>query len=89
MNEDSIYGLVPIIKYIDWGLRVRGVFDNLHDTKTPSADLLKAYELGLFDGRISAHDCSKNGILDLFLMKKYTLLFLCEYGDEIIYSRYG
>jgi hypothetical protein len=85
--ETTIHGNIPIIDYISWGLKARGVFDNDPGTRHPSATLLAAYELGIIDGRVKSDDCMVNGQLDLFLIKKNTLLFLCEYGDEIIYSR--
>ena len=89
-TETSTQGDIPILNYIEWGLRARGVFDNqeaLTKFKSPSILLRAAYELGLEDGRITFNQCSVGGVLNLFLMKKHTLLFLCEYGDEIIYSR--
>jgi hypothetical protein len=84
VTENTARGEIPIIVYIEWGLRARGVFD---DGNEFSDTLRVAYELGLFDGRISAEQCIVDGNLNLFLVKKHTLLFLCEYGDEIIYSR--
>ena len=83
-SENSIRADIPIISYIEWGLRARGVF---HNDDVLSGSLKSAYELGLIDGRISAEQCTADGKLNLFLVKKYTLLYLCEYGDEIIYSR--
>ena len=85
VTEDSMRDNKPILYYIDWGLRARGVIDT--DTQESNNALMEAYELGIADGRIDAKECQRNNRLNIFLVKKNTLLFLCEYGDEIIYSR--
>jgi hypothetical protein len=96
INEATMLGDFPILHLIDWGLRARGVFDDVDYTSTaatanipfrPSASLLAAYNIGVQDGRIQPMKCKVDGQFNMFLMKKFTLLFLCEYGDEIIYSR--
>ena len=97
MSEHSMYGSDRVVNYIDWGLRARGVFDDIESNDCdiingrrlmPSTDLVAAFQLGVADGRIAVDDCKIANQYDIFLMKKFTLLFLCEYGDEIIYSRY-
>lgn len=60
---------------IGWGLRARGVFND--------DDLHTAYTIGVDDGRVPHLPEPVN----MFAKRKHTLLFLCEYGNEITYSR--
>lgn len=75
MEVTTITKGIPSITFIDWGLRARGVF-------TPQ-DLDEAFQLGMLHGRVKANIDSR----DVFQKKKHTLLFLCEYGDQILYCR--
>ena len=73
--DTGMYKNKTTLEYINWGLRARGVFT--------AEEVESAYQLGVVDGRLKIDDT----VVSDFEKRQQSLLYLCEYGDEIIYSR--